>query len=82
SHRTSRSIPVGSDGIALQEQPNARHLPQWPNVDRAQVVPGLFNSPHGAAWGHDGEIYVVEWIKHGRVTHLDSPPRFLPSASA
>jgi hypothetical protein len=79
-------VTIVDEGNALVEfigeQPNARHLPQWPNVDRAQVVPRLFNSPHGAAWGHDGEIYVVEWIKHGRVTRLDSPPRFLPSASA
>lgn len=58
----------------IGDQPNARHLPQWPNVDRSQVLPGLFNSPHGAAWGPDGEIYVVEWIKHGRVTRLDPVP--------
>ena len=55
----------------IGEQANARHLPQWPNVDRSQVLPGLFNSPHHAAWGHGGDIYVVEWIKHGRVTRLD-----------
>ncbi len=52
-------------------QPNARFLPQWPNVDRSMIREGLFNSPHGAAWGHGGELYIVEWIKHGRVTRLD-----------
>ncbi len=52
-------------------QPNARFLPQWPNVDRSMIREGPFNSPHGAAWGHGGELYVVEWIKHGRVTRLD-----------
>lgn len=58
----------------IGEQANAHHLSQWPNVDRSLVRPGLFNSPHAAAWGHHGEIYVVEWIRHGRVTRLDRKP--------
>jgi hypothetical protein len=68
-------VTVVDAGNSLVEflggQPNARHLPLWPNVDRSLVLPGLFNSPHAAAWGPDGEIYVVEWIKHGRVTRLE-----------
>jgi hypothetical protein len=55
----------------LGDQPNARFLPGWPQVNPEQMLqPGLFNSPHHAAWGPDGEIHVVEWIKHGRVTKL------------
>jgi hypothetical protein len=54
----------------LGEQKNARHLAQWPLVDRSLLFPGLFNSPHHAAWGPQGEIYVVEWIRYGRITKL------------
>jgi len=61
------NLPVDYVG----DQPNARFLSGWPEVNREQMLqPGLFNSPHHAAWGADGEIFVVEWIKHGRVTKL------------
>ena len=36
-------------------------------VDR---TPGLFVSPHGLAWAADGSLYVVEWLREGRVTKL------------
>jgi len=42
----------------------------WPN-NREWVVPGRFNSPHGAAADAQGNIYVVEWITGGRVTKLE-----------
>ena len=55
----------------LGNQANARHLPGWPLVDPAHcLVPGLFNSPHHAAWEPGGSLVAVEWIKHGRVTRL------------
>lgn len=41
-----------------------------PNVPVEQRVPGQFCSPHGATWDHEGNIYVVEWLKPGRVTKL------------
>ena len=41
-----------------------------PNVPVAQRVPGRFCSPHAACWDRDGNIYVVEWLKPGRVTKL------------
>ena len=56
----------------LGEQPNARFLPGWPDVNRGlHLQPGLFNSPHHATWGPNGELYVVEWIKGGRISLLE-----------
>jgi hypothetical protein len=43
----------------------------WPNLDSEYVLPGLFNSPHGAVADGDGNIYVVEWIIGGRITKLE-----------
>ncbi|MEM7625525.1 MAG: hypothetical protein AAF333_07855 [Planctomycetota bacterium] len=44
----------------------------WPQVDRAALIkPGRFNSPHGACFGPNGDIYVVEWIVGGRITKLE-----------
>jgi len=37
---------------------------------RDQLVAGEFCSPHQAIWDRAGNIYVVEWIKYGRVTKL------------
>lgn len=52
----------------LGDQPNARFLAGWPDVNRTQLLqPGLFNSPHHACWGLNGEIYAVEWVKGGRL---------------
>ncbi len=43
----------------------------WPNLAGTESVrPGWFNSPHGACFGPDGEIYVGEWIIGGRLTKL------------
>ncbi len=36
----------------------------------ADIVPGVFASPHGLAWARDGSLYVVEWLEHGRITKL------------
>ena len=41
-----------------------------PNVPIEARVPGEFCSPHAATWDHEGNIYVVEWLKPGRVTKL------------
>lgn len=44
----------------------------WPNVDRSKyIAPGKFNSPHGACFASNGDIYVVEWIIGGRITKLE-----------
>ncbi len=40
------------------------------NVERAQWKDGAFTAPHGAAWDKDGNLYVQDWNKLGRVTKL------------
>ncbi|MFW6058865.1 MAG: hypothetical protein ACODAQ_01710 [Phycisphaeraceae bacterium] len=46
----------------------------WPNhnvTGKPELIePGKFNSPHGATFDADGNIYVVEWIIGGRITKL------------
>ena len=43
----------------------------WPNLAGTGLVkPGIFNSPHGACFAANGDIYVVEWIIGGRITRL------------
>ena len=37
---------------------------------RDNFIPGQFICPHGAAFDHDGNIFVVEWVEVGRVTKL------------
>ena len=41
-----------------------------PNVPVEQRVAGRFCSPHAACWDRLGNIYVVEWLKPGRITKL------------
>jgi hypothetical protein len=43
----------------------------WP-ADRFR--PGLFQAPHGIAFGPDGDLYVLEWSRVGRVTKLARLP--------
>ena len=42
---------------------------EWPNTN--PIIPGLFNSPHGAAVDASGNIFVVEWRIGGRVIKLE-----------
>jgi hypothetical protein len=39
-------------------------------VPKDQWVDGQFIAPHGACYDKDGNIYVAEWVKPGRVTKL------------
>ncbi|MHC4378995.1 MAG: NHL repeat-containing protein [Planctomycetota bacterium] len=43
----------------------------WP-ADRFR--PGLFQAPHGIAFGPNGDLYVLEWSHVGRVTKLARLP--------
>ncbi len=50
----------------------------WPLSGLAKVLagtnhirPGIFNSPHGACFAPNGDIYTVEWIIGGRITKLE-----------
>ena len=58
---------LGDNGLASQ-------LPGWPNHNKTGkpelIQPGKFNSPHGATFAPNGDIYVVEWIIGGRITKL------------
>jgi len=38
--------------------------------DRSQWQPGKFVHPHDACFGHDGSIFVAEWVGTGRVSKL------------
>ena len=40
------------------------------DVKRDRLKDGAFTSPHGAAWDHDGNLYVQDWNVLGRVTQL------------
>ena len=40
------------------------------NVGPDKRKPGVFVSPHGAAWDKAGNIYVTEWVSDGRVIKL------------
>lgn len=58
---------LGDNGFVSQ-------LPGWPNHNVTGkphlIQPGKFNSPHGATFAPNGDIYVVEWIVGGRITKL------------
>lgn len=45
---------------------------QWANngVKPEELKPGVFCTPHGATFDHEGNIYVVEWLPYGRITKL------------
>ena len=57
---------------------DAPSRPGWPNdrgadgapVRSTALVPGRFNSPHAVTVGHDGSLYVTEWLIGGRTTKL------------
>jgi len=42
----------------------------WPNVPHETLTPGKFNSPHGIAADHEGNIFVAEWLIGGRINKL------------
>lgn len=54
----------------LGDTPEQWKKQNWPNVDKSEIRPGLFSSPHGLCVDRHGDIFVVEWISDGRVTKL------------
>ncbi len=45
-------------------------VPGWPDHPKKLIEPGKFNSPHDMAVDKYDNLYVVEWIKGGRITKL------------
>lgn len=45
-------------------------VPGWPDHPAERIMPGRFNSPHAMAVDPAGNLYVVEWIRGGRITKL------------
>lgn len=55
-----------SDIVSLEERPEG-----WPNLAGTNLVrPNFLNSPHGASFAPNGDIYCVEWIVGGRITRF------------
>jgi hypothetical protein len=50
---------------------------QWANfgVAAADMKPGEFTAPHGICWDAEGNLYVEEWNKTGRLTRLAARTR-------
>ncbi|MDF2439645.1 MAG: hypothetical protein JWN98_629 [Abditibacteriota bacterium] len=52
----------------LGDNPDVWKVGGWPNLSPATWAPNKLISPHGACWDAQGNIYVSEWIRTGRVT--------------
>ena len=45
----------------------------WPNLAETEHIrPGFFNSPHGACFSPNRDVYVAEWIIGGRIIKLEN----------
>jgi hypothetical protein len=77
-HSGTIVVPDLSGPVTLLDKDNKviQHMGQGPNnpqrttEDRKSFIPGQFVAPHGAAFDHAGNIFVVEWVEIGRVTKL------------
>ena len=54
----------------LGDTPGVEKVKGYPNLPKETWTPGKFISPHSACWDLKGDMYVVEWIKIGRITKL------------
>jgi hypothetical protein len=53
-------MPISQLPLIAAGQPQSRY-----------TMPGIFVTPHSAAFDSDGNIYVVEWLPYARVTKLN-----------
>ena len=53
----------------LGDQPDPK-LRARNGIPKSKWRAGEFVSPHGAAWDADGNLYVMDWLRPGRVTKL------------
>lgn len=87
-HPNGRDLVVpdlaGRVTILNERNELVRHLGDQPDpalrakngVPREQWRPGVFLAPHGAAFDQRGDLYVLDWNRHGRVSRLQWLPRF------
>ncbi len=59
----------GSPVAFLGDNPDRK---QWANFkfERAEMKPNIFTAPHGLAFDKDGNLYVEDWNKNGRISKL------------
>lgn len=39
-------------------------------IPKEQMHTGIFTAPHGLSFDKDGNLYVQDWVRSGRVTKL------------
>jgi DNA-binding beta-propeller fold protein YncE len=54
----------------LGDNPGIEKTEGWPNLPKETWQPGKFIAPHSACWDGNGDMYVTEWIRIGRITKL------------
>src|SRR5438874_5969270 len=54
----------------LGDNPGIEKEKGYPNLPQDTWKPDKFISPHSACWDKRGDLYVVEWIRIGRITKL------------
>ncbi len=54
----------------LGDNPNVEKIHGYPNLPKETWQDDKFISPHSACWDKREDLYVVEWIRIGRITKL------------
>jgi sugar lactone lactonase YvrE len=55
---------------ALGDNPQTQQRANF-NVDPKDWKEGIFNAPHGISYDQDGNLYVMDWNKSGRITRMN-----------
>jgi hypothetical protein len=51
----------------LGDNPDVKQRANY-NVPPEEMKPGIFTAPHGVSFDHEGNVYVMDWNKSGRVS--------------
>ena len=54
----------------LGDYPGAKDMENWPDIEPSKRITGKFISPHALWLDSHNDLYLVEWIKDGRITKL------------
>ena len=54
----------------LGDNPGVEKVQGYPNLPKETWQQDKFISPHSACWDKNEDLYVVEWIRIGRITKL------------